>query len=182
MNIGSILKTVGMGLLSASPFGAVAIPLINAILPDDKKLSANATGDVAIAAIKQLPPEEQRKLNLAEINLLVKEEEGRTARYQAMTSSDGQETRAKQVNKAMNALIVISIAFMAATAYVYVKHGAEAAFSIEMAGVFLTVTGTFTYVIRAYFGDLRTETKSRHATIDDKPQPLGLLASLLSRK
>jgi hypothetical protein len=100
-----------------------------------------------------------------------------------MTSGDGQVTRAKIVNKAMNCLIAISVIFMCAIAYVYSTEGASVAFSYEMMAVFLAVTSTFAYVIRAYFGDLRSETKSRHQSINNTPvQPTGLIGLISSIK
>ena len=176
--LSDILKTAGTALLSATPFGAAAIPIINSFLPGDKKLAENATGQQAQSAINELPPELKIQLESQKIDLQKVQEQGRTERYKAMCQSDGQETRAKLVNKAMNTLIILSLLFAAATAWVYMQNGAESAFSIEMAGVFITITGTFAYVVRAYFGDLRTETKSRHTTIDEKPQPEGFLSKL----
>jgi len=171
-----------MGLLSSTPLGVAAIPVINAMLPNGKKLPENATGQDASNVIAELPPEQQVKIELAEINLLVEEEKGRTDRYVAMSQADGQETRAKIVNKAMNTLIGLSVVFVLAIAYVYLTEGAEAAFNYQLAVVFGSVTGTFAYVVRAYFGDLRTETKSRHETIDDKPRPESILTTLFKRK
>ena len=69
MNIKSILKTIGMGLLSSTPLGVAAIPVINAMLPNGKKLPENATGQDASNVIAELPPEQQVKIELAEINL-----------------------------------------------------------------------------------------------------------------
>jgi hypothetical protein len=75
----------------------------------------------------------------------------------------------------MYALIAISLIFIIAVAFVYYKEGAAVAFSTEMALVFITVSGTFAYVIRAYFGDLKTETTSRHATSNNQlPKATGL--------
>ncbi|MCJ8292902.1 MAG: hypothetical protein MJK15_00715 [Colwellia sp.] len=182
MNIGKFLLDLGSDLISSTPLGAVAMPILNALLPDDMQLGKDATGKDAEAAISKLPPAEAAKINLAEINLAVEEERGRTARYEAMCKGDGQETRAILVNKAMNALIAISIIFVAAIAYVYIEKGAEAAFSVEMAAVYGVGSATFAYVVRAYFGDLRTETTSRHQTIDEKPKALGLLAGLLAKR
>lgn len=173
--------TIGTGLLSSTPLGLAALPIINAFLPDDKKLPVDATGDQAQAAVKSLPPIEQSKIELAEINLEVEQERGRTERYKAMCESDGQETRAKTVNKAMNALITLSLIFVCAISYVYIQEGAKVAFSYELAAVYGVVTSTFAYVVRAYFGDLRAETKSRHATIDDKPRAESLISALLKR-
>ena len=182
MNIGKLLGKIGSGLLGATPGGKLAIPVLNAFLPDDMKLSENSTATDAQAAIAKLPPEEQAKINIAEINLEVEQERGRTSRYQAMCSSDGQETRAKLVNKAMNALIGLSCLFVAAICYVYVTDGAEAAFSYELVAIFVAVSGTFAYVVRAYMGDLTTETKSRHKAIDDKPTENGLMSTLIKSK
>jgi len=181
MDIKSILKTVGTGLLSAHPLGALAIPVINSFLPKDNQLTGRATGTDAEYVIDTLPAAQQESIYLAEIDLKKTEEEGRTRRYEAMARSDGQETRAKLVNKAMNTLIFISVIFVGATAYVYIVSGAATAFSVEMAGVFLTISGTFAYVVRSYFGDLRSETVSRHKAIDDKPSlPTGLAGIIQS--
>jgi len=101
-----------------------------------------------------------------------------------MCKADGQETRAQLVKWAMLALISFSLIFILAVAYVYATKGAAIAFSSDMAIVFGVVTGTFTYVIRAYFGDLRKETQSRHSLTDDKPRQLtglsGVIQSLRS--
>lgn len=165
-----IVKTAGTAVLSSNPAGAAALTLINAFLPDDKKLGDSATGEQVSSAYQGLSPDAQLTLSTAKINQAIEEDKGRTARYVAMCQADGQETRAKIVKWAMIALIAISLIFIAAVAYVYMTAGAAVAFSADMAFVFLTVTGTFAYVIRAYFGDLRTETESRHVTVDDKPR------------
>jgi len=182
MNIKSFLKTVGIGLISSHPLGAAAIGLINSALPDDEKLPENVTGQQAQSAIAQLPPGELVKLEIAELHLEEIIEQGFTDRYTAMCAADGQETRAKIVIRAMNALIWITVIFMSAVAYVYSTEGAGVAFSYPMMGVYAAVSGTFAYVIRAYFGDLKSETKSRHQTVDEKPSKPGLLELFLNRK
>ena len=165
---------------SLIPGGPLILSAVNALLPDDKKLSETATGAQIADAVDALPPEQRSSLMEKRIDLQIVQEEGMTERYKAMAASDGQETRAKIVNRAMAALMAVTGLFVSATAWVYVERGAEAAFSGEMAAVFATVTGTFAYVIRAYFGDLRAETKSRHQSVDAKPQPLGALAAWVS--
>lgn len=181
MDVLSVLKTVGTGLLMSSPLGVAALPIINAFLPDEKQLNNQSTGVDAESAVNDLPASARESLLLAEINLKVEEEHGRTARYQAMTASDGQETRALLVMKAMNAMIWFTLLLLAFFGWVYVTKGAEAALNSEFIALFFALTGTYAYVIRAYFGDLRTETKSRHAAIDDKPKPaLNGLAGLVA--
>lgn len=186
MNFSDILKSVAGPLASVAasliPGGPLILKVINEVLPDDKQLGSDATGQQIADAVESLPPEARASLMEKRIDLDIAVERGMTERYQAMAASDGQETRARIVTKAMNALIGITAAFVAATVYVYATSGAEVAFSGEMAAVFGVITGTFAYVVRAYFGDLRTEAKSRHQTVDDKAQPMGVIASLLSRK
>ena len=182
MNIKSFLKTVGLGLISSNPMGAAALTVINGFLPDDKKLPENATGEQAQDAIKSLSPDQLAQLELAEIHLAEVEEEGRTARYIAMCAAEGQETRAKVVLIAIWGLISTNLLFMLVIAWVYVERGASEAFSPSLIGTYTVMTGTLAYVVRAYMGDLRSETRSRHETIDEKPRKPGLLEVLLSRK
>lgn len=181
MDVMSVLKSVGVGLLSSNPAGAAALSMVNMFLDDDDKLDVDsATSADAQAAIDKLPPDSRERLLAAEINLKVEEERGRTSRYQAMCASDGQETRAKIVMHAMWAMTLLTFMFLGFTGWVYVNKGAAAAFSPAMVAFFVALTGTYAYVIRAYFGDLKSETQSRHAAIDDKPQPLKGLAGLVS--
>jgi hypothetical protein len=179
VNFLEIAKTAGTALLATHPAGAAAMTLINSFLPSDKKLGTNATGDDARTAFSQLGPKDMMHIQTAKIDQAVEEDKGRTARYVAMCESDNQSTRAKLVQWAMVALIAISVIFIGAVAWVYIKEGAAMAFSSEMAFVFITVSGTFAYVVRAYFGDLRTETESRHSSIDDKPRLAKGLAGLV---
>ena len=175
MNLKNVLTTVGGALLSSTPLGAAAVPLINAFLPGDEKLPENATGIQAQERIEMLPAGAQSELFALQVELQIEQEKGRTARYKAMCAADGQETRAKIVNKAMNALITISILFICFIGYVYMTDGAAAAFNMEMAAVYGVVTGAFAYVVRSYMGDLRTETESRHNAINGNPSlPKGL--------
>ncbi|MPW31924.1 hypothetical protein F9L16_23505 [Agarivorans sp. B2Z047] len=183
MKVLDVLTKVGAGILSSNPIGAAALTVVNAFLPKDKKLPENATGEQAQRAIDSMPPELQSQISLAEINLQVEEERGRTERYKAMCESDGQETRAKIVNKAMNALIAMAAAFVLSLGFITYKHGPAAIleYGIELGALFITLTGTFAYVVRAYFGDLKRETMSRHSTIDDKPRQKTMIESLLNK-
>lgn len=179
MKILDILKTVGAGLISTHPAGAAALTLVNQFLPEDKKLPETATGEQVQNEIDQLPPEVKHTVMLANIDLEKVKEEGYTKRYEAMCKADGQQTRAAIVKQAMNFLCWITLLFMCAIAYVYVTEGAEAAFSEHMVWLFLAVTGTYAYVVRAYFGDLKSETQSRHTIMDSKPRTAAGITSIL---
>jgi len=180
MNLMGVLKMVGTGLLASTPLGAAALPVINSFLPDDKKLDESSTGADAQSAVDALPPAARENLMLANITLETEKVKGRTARYEAMCAADGQETRAKMVMRAMNTLIALSLIFLAFVGWVYVTKGATVAANPAMVALFLSIVGPFAYVVRAYFGDLKSETQSRHATVDDKAHPLKGLGAVIA--
>lgn len=179
MKILDILKTVGAGVLSSHPAGAAALTLVNSFLPDEKKLPENVTGEEAENEINNLPPAQKQAILLANIDLEKTKEEGYTKRYEAMCKADGQETRSAIVKQAMNFLCWITLLFMCAISWVYVTNGAEAAFSDNMVWFFFAITSTFAYVVRAYFGDLKSETQSRHTIMDAKPRSPGGIAGFI---
>ena len=181
MDVMSALKSVGVGLLASNPAGAAALSMVNMFLDDDDKLDVTtATAKDAELVIDNLPADSRERLLTAQINLKVEEERGRTSRYEAMCAADGQETRAKIVMIAMWSLTALTFLFLLFAGWVYTEKGAAVAFSTPMVAFFLSLTAPYAYVVRAYFGDLRSETKSRHAAIDDKPQPLKGLAGVVA--
>lgn len=186
MNFGKLFDTLKGPLLMAAssviPGGPLILGAINAMLPDDQKLPITATGEQMRGAVSRLTPDQRGSLMEKEIDLEIAIEEGMTSRYVAMSQSDGQKSRATIVMRAMNTLILISVIFIGATAWVYVERGAADAFSGEMAAVFIAVSGTFAYVVRAYFGDLKAEAKSRHQTVDSKTQPLSALSAIIASR
>lgn len=179
MDILSTLKDIGLSVLSKHPLGAIATSVINEFLPGDEQLPEHATGHDALARIDQLAPDQKFALLSKKVDLEIQQEKSDADKYASMCQADGQETRARIVNKAMNALITISIIFIVATAYVYSTEGATKAFSFEMSTCFLSITGTFAFVIRAYFGDLRSETESRHFAHNNQPQQTKGLAGII---
>ncbi|WP_017445815.1 hypothetical protein [Gayadomonas joobiniege] len=177
MKIFDVIADVGSAALSSHPLGALVMTAINAFLPDGDKLQLSDSGDIAVSKIDRL--DLQAQIELSKLDLERTKEQADADKYKAMCSADAQETRAKIVNKAMNALIGLSIVFVLSVAYVYGTSGADLAFSFEMATVFITVSGTFAYVVRAYFGDLRNETQSRHASINGLKAPSKGLAGII---
>jgi len=176
MNILKIIKTIGGAALSTHPLGAAVVAVANGLLPDDKQLDIDTPGAVAMANINSAG--EAVKIKLAKIELQETKEQELTKRYEAMTQADGQETRAKIVKDAMRFLCFLSSLFVMTIAYTYSTSGAEVAFNLDMAAVFGVVVSPFAYVVRAYFGDLRTETESRHAAINGN-EKLGVIAGLV---
>jgi hypothetical protein len=172
------LKNIGGDLVKDSLPGKAVVGLVKAFVPEAETM----TGDQLQEAIKALPPEQAAQIELAEIDLAKTEEEARTQRFLAMCQGDGQQTRAKLVNKAMNALIVFTSLFVAFIGWVYIEKGAADAFSYEMTAVFGIIVGPFVYAVRAYMGDLKAEAMSRHAAIDEKPKPGNAVAEIIKAK
>lgn len=175
-----IFKSIGAAALSTHPLGAAALGIVNAFLPTDKKLPVTATGEQALQVVEQMSGTERASIEIANIQLEQTIAETDAQKYEAMCKADGQETRAKVVVMAMWTQILVSIIFIISVVYVYATEGAELAFSFEMAAVFLTVVATPAYVIRAYYGDLKSETKSRHNALNRMPEPVKGLAGLIT--
>jgi hypothetical protein len=176
MNILKIIKTMGFAALSTHPLGAAVVGIANSVLPEENKINVEMSGDYAMQHINKAG--EDIKIQLAALELQETKEQELTKRYEAMTKADGQETRAQIVKNAMAFLCFLSSLFVISIAYTYSTNGAEAAFSLDMAAVFGVVVSPFAYVVRAYFGDLRTETESRHAAINGN-EKIGAIAGLV---
>ena len=176
MNILKIIKTIGAAALSTHPLGAAAVAVANGLLPEDKQIDVGMAGNYAMGKINSAG--EVVKIKLAEIELEETKEQELTKRYEAMTRSDGQETRAKIVKDAMRFLCFLSSLFVISITYTYSTSGAEVAFNLDMAAVFGVIVSPFAYVVRAYFGDLRNETESRHAAINGNDK-VGAVAGLV---
>ena len=146
-------------------------------MPDSQKLPDTATGQQAIDASETLSPSTKGELYKANIKLSIAKEQGQTDRYKAMCEADNQETRAAIVNKAMNGLIALSVIYILALAYCMVVDSGIAFDTLTYA--FAAVSAPLAYVIRAYFGDLRTETESRHQSINGLSMPAKGIAGLV---
>ena len=177
----SILKGAGKIALGATPGGAAVLAAANAILPKDKQLTGDTPADQAIKTIETLKSSDQRAIFEAEAEAEVEIEKQHTERYDLLVNGDGQETRARMADKAMNALIGLSSVFLAFVGTVYFRDGAELAFSVELVAFYGVLTATFAYTVRSYFGDLRSEAESRHQVADNKPRlPKGLAGVIQS--
>ncbi len=178
MKFKEILNLAGTVTSMINPVVGLAIKGVNLFLPSDAQLPETATAGDVQNAYGTLSANDQ--LKLAEMDLQKVVEQGYTDRYKAMCEADGQETRAKVVIMCVKVLCAITLIYMGAIAYVYSVDGAKIAFSYEMAAVYLAISGTFAYVIRAYFGDLKTELESRHRVVNNQPAPLKGLQAIAS--
>lgn len=174
MKLSEIVKIAAGVAGTMNPAIGAAISLVNGFLPEGKKLPETATGKDVQDVIQTLPAETQATLLSQEIQLEVAREEGWTARYTAMTKADGQETRAKIVNKLCNVLIFEILAFTVLMVWKPQHLSDEGVWM-----VFGILTATPATVILNYFGNLRKEHAQRQMAMG-AAAPQGLLSKLTS--
>lgn len=159
---------------TVNPAVGAAIGLVNQFLPADKQLPESATGsDVEDAMVANLTPEQRGSLYERQIDLSIAQEEGWTARYQAMCRSDGQETRA-WIARQMARVLVFEILAFTLWAFFY----PEQLTNPVLWTVFGTLTGVPGTILLNYFGNLRKEQGHRAAAISGV-QPAGMLAGVI---
>lgn len=158
MKLGEILKTAGS--IALDVFAPGARELVNSVLPDDKKLGPGATGKDAEAGLSWATPQQRAHILEQEIALQVAQEEGWTARYQAMCQADGQSSRAKIALRMANVLCFEILAFTV-WAFVYPEQMA----SPVLWTVFATLTGIPAGLLGKYFGELRREQRNRQESL-----------------
>ena len=138
------------------PGGPAVVGLLNAVLPDDKKLPETATGQQIMDAHSSLTPNQQSSLSEKKIDLEIAQEEGWTDRYKAMTAADGHSTRPAI---ALMMARVLSFETLAFTVWCFV-------YPEQMRNPILwSVFGSLTLIpgglLGKYFGELRKEQANR---------------------
>ncbi len=108
MNLGEILKTVGSGLIQTllPGTGSLIIAGLNAVLPSDKQLPENATGEQAQNAISKLSPELQASVLSKEYDYKIKIEELSVESFKEEVKDKG---NARENNKTSNMPAVLSV-------------------------------------------------------------------------
>lgn len=160
----SILKKVGKLAITTSTgstAGAI-LTAVNAVLPSDKQLPDNATGDQAMEAIEELPANERAAImdKKFDVDITQIKESNETLRTMLTANATSTHTtrpmiayEAFQVTAAIHLIIVVLWAWAVITS--------ESTNKIQdvMNGYpfVLSLTATFTTLILAYFGILKQE-------------------------
>lgn len=174
MKLRSILRGAASVAGTLNPAVGAAIGLVNQFLPSDKKLPLEATGaEVEDAMVANLTPDQRASLYERNVDLVIAQEEGWTARYEAMCRSDGQSTRA-WIAKQMARVLVFEILAFTVWAFWYPDQLANPV----LWTVFGTLTGVPGTILLNYFGNLRKEQGQRASAVSGIPQ-IGAVAGLL---
>ncbi|AAQ96558.1 hypothetical protein [Vibrio phage VP16C] len=193
-NVWDIVKTVGSAVIShAVPGGGLVLDLINGFLDDDKKLPVTATGEQAMRAIQSLDPAQQSALLSKQLDVKIEDikQSHDTLRTMLNADKDNPQTTRPWIAKwafVFTALFsgVVGLVIIVAYAYAVYRQDVELVKAIVdgwpfVLGILTAVTGTFSLLLRAYFGVLTKEHENRigAATGRYKPSAIsGLLAAM----
>ena len=192
-----ILKKVGTGIIAnVVPGGAGMIELANTLLPDDKKLPADATGEQAQNAVMALPPEKRAEIMALEFEVELTEIKESHDTLRTMLTADATSTHTTRPAIARQAFAfscwfngfaggVVLLAY----AYAVYKQNATLLTAIVDGWPFVlavmgAVTGTAAIIVRAYFGVLTKEHEQKvgAATGNFKPSAVASIMQAVGRR
>ena len=173
-----ILKTVGSAALSMTPpYGPMALTLINAALPADKKLPETATAKDAESALDSLPAAE--KASLMETTIKAQHDS-----LQAMLIAESNSQHTTRPFIARGCFQVYSACTLIFTGIIAYAVGQSEHPLNELQNLWPLVMGLyapFPAVLYAYFGMLKKEHENRLNAANGRSTHLGLLTSLASK-
>ena len=181
-----IAKKIGGSLLAASgPAGALIMGAINAALPEDKQLSATATGQDAMAAVSKLPAAAQERLLEKQFDVDITQIKEEHSTVRAMLSSDANNPQTTRPYIAKNAFHVIAFAIITVVTLwaVAIILNEPAMVKTVMDGwpFILAVIAPFVILLHAYFGIIKTEARDRLNSAGGHPNTGGLINAFISR-
>lgn len=188
MKLWDIVKTVGSSIISeVVPGGSLIVDGINALLPNDKKLPVNATGDQVNSAISHLPPEQQVQVLNKEYDVEIEQIKQSHSSLRTMLEANATSTHTTRPKIAYQSFQVIAfstISVIFAWSFAVVTDNTEMVDTIERSWLFiLGVITPLVTVLHAYFGVLRDETKDKfNAAQGHKVDPVGGLIGKLFKR
>jgi hypothetical protein len=170
MDLGKILKKVGGAVIKdILPGGGIAslvLDAVNAFLPGDDKLPENATGDQALTAISSLPADQQAALLSKQFDVEIAEINGWSQVVESLSKADasGSSTR-PEIAKMMAVVVAFAVVLATSTwAIAVLTNKGELLANLNGSWpLIVTIIGTPTALLRAYFGLRTDEKKSRYS-------------------
>lgn len=186
MNIGSILKKVGSSLLKNAmpPLSGIAFDLINAALPDDKKLSETSTGAEAEVALASLPPDQRARLLEKKLDVEITEikEWSNIINSLAEVDKAGHSTRPKIARSMSNLIGFGVIIILGPIAYAIVTKDSKMIDSISaMWPLIATVIGIPAGIVNSYFGKRTKEKSQKYEAATGAAPAAGLISQIIGR-
>ena len=188
MKLWDIVKKVGGAALDiALPgTGSLIVGAVNKLLPIDKQLPIDATGDQVGDAINKLPPEQQAQILMREFDVKETQIKKSYDTLQVMLQANATSkhtTRPKIAYQSFQVIAFVNVVAISLWAWAVI-NSENPLESINDSWMFLTaITGTLTTLLLAYFGILRDEGKDKmNAAQGHKVDPVsGIIGKLLKR-
>ena len=183
MNIGKILAKVGGSIIkNVVPGAGIVVDAINAFLPEDKKIPANATGKQASDAINSLPSADQVTVLSKQLDVEIIDAQEYTKVITALADADksGSSTR-PAIAKMMAWIVSFSvIVFSSALAIAIFNEATETIKQLsDTWPLMLAILATPTALLRAYFGMRTKEKKARYGIGSGQAKSSGLLGDIV---
>lgn len=178
LRLWDIIKTVGSSVISNTvPGGSLIIDGINELLPDDKKLPVDATGDQVSDAINSLPPEQQADILMKEYDVQIKAYDSLQTMIEA-NSRSLHTTRPKIAYQSFQVVAFSTLSVVFAWCYAVITGNSDMVDMVDMVErswlFILGAVGPLVTVLHAYFGVLTHESKDRlNAAQGHKVDPVG---------
>lgn len=182
MKLLNILTKVGTAIIKdVVPGGEAIIDAVNALLPADKKLGNDATGHQVSAAITTLDPNQQAAILSKEFDVEIASINAWAQVQGTLAEADkaGASTR-PQIAGWMAFCVVIAV-LAGVVGWIMAVYQKDAAALKELQGswpLLLTIIGTPTALLRAYFG-MRTKEKRHRYSAATGVQAPNLLADIV---
>jgi len=186
MDLGKILKKVGGAILKdIIPGGGVAsliLDSVNAFMPDNEKLPDEATGHQTLAAIGNLPAEQQAIVLSKQFDVEIAEITGWSSVVDSLAKADATGASTRPTIAMMMAQVVAFAVIVAISGWAVAVLTNKADLLKSLADswtLIVTIIGTPTALLRAYFGMRTDEKKSRYSVASGGPvQSGGMLSGL----
>lgn len=179
MKLFDIIKNVGSAVVRETvPGGGLLLDAVNAVLPDDKKLPAEATGEDVDRAVAGLPDEQRAALLSREFDVDIEalRQRGDSLRAMLETEQKSQHTTRPYIAKgAFQVVAACSIAVLFTwCGGVWLNRPEIVDKAQDGAPLMLTVLGPMVALLYAYFGVLRKEQQNRLNAAQGKESGSGL--------
>lgn len=184
MKLGEILRKVGSTVIrNVVPGGGLIVDLVNGFLPEEKKLSKEATGEEVTKAIRTLPPDQRAQIFLKEIDVELAEISSWTQIQGSLAEADkaGASTRPQIALIMAKIVAFVILAFSAMWIVAIFRDQTEMIKRLaDSWPLMLTIIATPTALLRAYFGMRSKEKKERYSAAVGQPvKPPNFLVDII---
>jgi len=187
MKFGKILlKIGGAALKSIQPLGVVSdiLGFVNDVLPKDKQLTADATGEQAMEAIARLPENKQAEVLSKKFEVELAEISAHVDVIQALAEVDmtGNSTRPAIARAQSNLIgfgVVITLGPIGYAIVIGDKEMVNAVASIWP--LIAAVLGISAGIVNSYFGKRYKEKAQKYEAVTNTSPAVGIISNIIGR-